>query len=303
MPVPVTLADGTPFYPPDRSAPERRLLLDRAEDERRPLLVRRLRLRAAPLGAQPQLPVVLHVVAQRRHHAGLDLLLRRHERHRLLLPGVPARLQQGPGRLPHHPQLGLQRRSGTCRSARDATGAARALLAGWQLAAIGQLRSGPPLTLFVGANRSRSRWSPSIGPGQGFDRPSLAPGYTTDERGAWRSRPVVRPGGVRAAAGGHLRRPRPRRALRARPAHASTSRSRSASRGRGSGPAGHVELRVEAFNVFNRANFGIPSLQAFAGTRRQRAAAPDARPHPPDGHLGPPDPARPAPPVLRRRRA
>ena len=31
------------------------------------------------------------------------------------------------------------------------------------------------------------------------------------------------------------------------------------------GPAGHVELRVEAFNVFNRANFGIPSLQAFAG--------------------------------------
>ena len=26
-----------------------------------------------------------------------------------------------------------------------------------------------PLTLFVGANRSRSRWSPSVGPGQGFD--------------------------------------------------------------------------------------------------------------------------------------
>ena len=31
------------------------------------------------------------------------------------------------------------------------------------------------------------------------------------------------------------------------------------------GPAGHVELWVEAFNVFNHANFGIPSLQAFAG--------------------------------------
>ena len=31
------------------------------------------------------------------------------------------------------------------------------------------------------------------------------------------------------------------------------------------GPEGNVELRIEAFNIFNRANFGIPSLQAFAG--------------------------------------
>jgi hypothetical protein len=33
------------------------------------------------------------------------------------------------------------------------------------------------------------------------------------------------------------------------------------------GPAGLVELRIEAFNVFNRANFSTPSLVAFAGTR------------------------------------
>jgi len=47
-------------------------------------------------------------------------------------------------------------------------------------------------------------------------------------------------------------------------------------------PAGHVELRVEAFNVLNRANFGIPSLQAFAdspttSSRSPRSAA-SARP-------------------------
>jgi hypothetical protein len=28
-----------------------------------------------------------------------------------------------------------------------------------------------------------------------------------------------------------------------------------------------VDLRIEAFNLFNRANFGIPSLIAFAGDR------------------------------------
>ena len=31
------------------------------------------------------------------------------------------------------------------------------------------------------------------------------------------------------------------------------------------GEAGNVELRVEAFNVFNRVNFGVPALLAFAG--------------------------------------
>ena len=176
------------------------------------------------------------LVAQHRHHAGLDLLLRRHERHRLLLPGVPARLQPGPRRLPRQAQLGGQPHLGpAAREGRDRSGprAPRRLA----VAAIGQLRSGPPLTLFVGANRSRSRWSPSIGPGQGFDRPSLAPGYTRRARCA-AIPTMVRPGGIRTAAGGHLRHSRPWRALRARPAQRRPSRSRSASRGRGSAPPG-----------------------------------------------------------------
>ena len=146
----------------------------------------------------------------------------------------------------------------------DATGASRALLHGWQLAAIGQVRSGPPLTLFVGANRSRSRWSPSIGPGQGFDRPSLAPGYTTDT--AIRGTPeqwfdpaafVLQPAGSFGDLGrGALYGPDLRTLDLALKKQFPWTKL---------GPAGHVELRVEAFNVFNRANFGIPSLQAFAG--------------------------------------
>lgn len=147
---------------------------------------------------------------------------------------------------------------------RDATGLGRALLSGWQIAAIGQLRSGPPLTLFVGANRSRSRWSPSIGPGQGFDRPSLAPGYTTD--GAVRGDPdqwfdpaafVLQPAGTYGNLGrGALYGPDLRTVDLALKKQFAWTRL---------GPAGNVELRIEAFNVFNRANFGIPSLQAFAG--------------------------------------
>ena len=82
-------ADGTLFYPADRRAAEHGLLDDRAEEERRPLLVRRARRSSCARSARrPRLPVLLHLVAQHRHDAGLDLLLRRDERHRVVLPGV-----------------------------------------------------------------------------------------------------------------------------------------------------------------------------------------------------------------------
>ena len=53
---------------------------------------------------------------------------------------------------------------------------------GWQLSAITAVRSGNPLTAFVRGNRSRSQWAPSIGPGLGFDRPSMAPGLLGAEK-------------------------------------------------------------------------------------------------------------------------
>jgi hypothetical protein len=139
------------------------------------------------------------------------------------------------------------------------------LWSGWQVAAIGQYRSGPPLTLFVGANRSRSRWSPSIGPGLGLDRPSLTPGRTpedavTGDPDQWFDPTafVLQPAGTLGNLGrGALVGP-DLRVL-------DVSLTKRVRWGR-LGPAGRFEFRVEAFNVLNRPNFGSPQLQAFAGT-------------------------------------
>jgi hypothetical protein len=37
------------------------------------------------------------------------------------------------------------------------------------------------------------------------------------------------------------------------------------------GESGHVQIRVEAFNIFNRTNFGVPSLLAFSGATDNEA--------------------------------
>jgi hypothetical protein len=157
--------------------------------------------------------------------------------------------------------------------ARESQGFARALLANWQVAAIGQVRSGPPLTLFVQANRSRSRWSPSLGPGQGFDRPSLAPGRSTED--AVLGTPeqwfdptafVLQPAGTYGTLGrGALIGPGLAVLDLALVKRLPWARL---------GPSGLVELRVEAFNVLNHTNLGIPSLQAFAGAQDGEAPLP-----------------------------
>ena len=140
-------------------------------------------------------------------------------------------------------------------------GVAGALLSGWRLSAIGTYRSGYPLTVFVQNNRSRSLWQPSLGPGIGRDRPSYAPGFSADN--AVTGNPeqwfnpqafALQPAGTFGNVGrGDLEGPDLRVVDLAVAKHV-----RPASR------AG-VELRVEVFNVFNRANFGVPNLVAFAG--------------------------------------
>jgi hypothetical protein len=142
---------------------------------------------------------------------------------------------------------------------------ARALFDGWRLSGIWTMRSGNPLTVFVQSNRSRSQWNPSRGPGIGPDRPDYAPGYGPDN--AVLGRPeqwfdpnafVLQPAGTFGNTGrGDFRGPN------LRTLDMSLTRDIPWAR---LGPAGHLEFRIEMFNVLNRANFGIPSLTAFAGT-------------------------------------
>jgi hypothetical protein len=149
--------------------------------------------------------------------------------------------------------------------ARDRGGVAAAVLGGWQVSGIWTMRSGQPLTVFVQTNRSRSQWNPSRGPGIGQDRPDYAPGYGPDS--AVLGKPeqwfdprafALQPAGTFGNTGrGDFAGPNLRTLDVALVKNARWARL---------GEHGRVELRVEAFNVLNRANFGTPELRAFAGT-------------------------------------
>ena len=141
-----------------------------------------------------------------------------------------------------------------------------AILGGWNLSGIWTMRSGNPLTVFVNTNRSRSQWNPSRGPGIGQDRPDYAPGFGPGN--AVLGRPeqwfnpaafALQPAGTFGNTGrGDFTGPN----LRTLDA----ALSRTATWGGGAG-APRLEFRLEAFNLLNRANFGVPELRAFAGTR------------------------------------
>jgi hypothetical protein len=148
--------------------------------------------------------------------------------------------------------------------ARGLTGIAARLLDGWSLSGIWTARSGQPLTVFVGANRSRSQWNPSRGPGIGQDRPSYAPGFGPDsavtgnpERWFNPDAFVLQPAGTFGNTGrGDFTGPDLRTL--------DLSLTRQA-RWRLLGDTGRIDFRIEAFNILNRSNFGVPELRAFAG--------------------------------------
>jgi hypothetical protein len=149
--------------------------------------------------------------------------------------------------------------------AEGSEGLTRLFLNGWQLSGIGQMRSGNPLTVFVQGNRSRSLWSPSIAPGVGFDRPSLAPGFThqtavTGNPDAYFNPAafVLQPAGTLGNLG--------RGALIGPNLKTFDLSAVKNTRAPVLGESAYLQFRVEAFNVFNRANFGNPSLIAFTPT-------------------------------------
>ena len=146
--------------------------------------------------------------------------------------------------------------------AKDLSGVSKALLDGWQVSGIAQVRSGNPLTVFVSGNRSRSQWAPALGPGIGRDRPSYAPGRTADDAvvgkpGQWFDATafVTQPAGTFGDTGrGDFEGPNLRTV--------DLSMSKSARLHGGN----RVEVRLEAFNVLNRANFAPPNLSVYAGS-------------------------------------
>ncbi len=135
---------------------------------------------------------------------------------------------------------------------------------GWEVSGIAQMRSGNPLTLFIARNRSRSQWAPSLGPGLGPDRPSMAPGYT--HQSAIVGDPVqyfdpaafaLAPAGQLGNLGrGALIGPNLRNFDFALLKNTKWSKL---------GDQGNIQFRCEMFNLFNRANFGVPALLAFTG--------------------------------------
>ncbi|MFZ0061124.1 MAG: TonB-dependent receptor [Pyrinomonadaceae bacterium] len=157
--------------------------------------------------------------------------------------------------------------------ARNTQGLSKTLLDGWQLSGIGNARSGNPLTVFVQANRSRSLWQPSLGPGIGRDRASMAPGFTYET--AVLGGPdqyfnplafAVPPAGTLGDTGrGAFIGPN----LRTFDLAAVKKTRLSAL-----GDSASLQIRVEAFNLFNRANFAPPALTAFAGAAANEAPLP-----------------------------
>jgi hypothetical protein len=141
------------------------------------------------------------------------------------------------------------------------TGVSGAFLSGWRVSAIGTYRSGYPLTVFVQNNRSRSQWQPSLGPGIGRDRPSYAPGFSADnavtgDPAQWFNPQafVLQPAGTFGTTGrGDFIGPDLRVV------------DLAFSKDTALGARSRLELRVEVFNLFNRANFGVPNLTVFAG--------------------------------------
>jgi hypothetical protein len=148
--------------------------------------------------------------------------------------------------------------------ARNAEGLSKTLFDGWQLSGIGNARSGNPLTVFVQANRSRSLWQPSLGPGIGRDRASLAPGFTHETAVLGGPDQYFNPAAFVVPAAGTLGNTGRGAFIGPNLRTFDLAAVKKTNLG-WLGDSASLQIRVEAFNIFNRANFAPPALTAFAG--------------------------------------
>ena len=230
VPAPTILADGTPFYPAGLHAPEPELLGDRAEGERRRLLVQGADPRGAPAAGAAGCRC-------RRRTPGRRRRTRRRTR-RSSRTRRPASMSAMPEFIPGYNkglsdfhaehnwvlsaiwQIPTRLRSRRAWPAPcSTTGRSRRIV---------RMRSGNPLTAFVQTNRSRSLWAPSLGPGTGPDRPSYAPGRGPDDAVTGDPDRWFDPTAFVLQPVGHVRQRRPQRSDRSRPDARSTWRSRKA---------------------------------------------------------------------------
>ena len=138
------------------------------------------------------------------------------------------------------------------------------------------MRSGQPLTVFVQNNRSRSQWYAVARPRHRPRSPELRAGLRRRTTpcsarpisGSIRRRSCCsRPGTFGNTGRGDFIGPD----LRTLDLALSKTRRLGAL-----GGDGRLELRIEVFNLFNRANFGIPELRRLRRRGRRRSAARDA---------------------------
>jgi len=149
--------------------------------------------------------------------------------------------------------------------ARNLDGMAKTLLDGWQLSGINNARSGNPLTVFVQANRSRSLWQPSLGPGIGRDRASIASGFTYQTAVTGNPDQYFNPAAFVLPAAGTLGTTGRGAFIGPNLRTFDLAAVKNTKITRWLGDSGNLQLRLEAFNLFNRANFAAPALTAFAG--------------------------------------
>ncbi|MGQ0734480.1 MAG: carboxypeptidase regulatory-like domain-containing protein [Acidobacteriota bacterium] len=154
--------------------------------------------------------------------------------------------------------------------ARGRSGAAKAILGGWRLSGIVNVRSGGPLTVFVQNNRSRSLWQPSLGPGIGRDRASYAPGFGPDNAVTGDPTRWFNPAAFMLPAAGTFGNTGRGDLIGPNLRTVDLSLVKDAAWPT-LGSGGRLEVRLEVFNLFNRANFASPQLIAFAGAADNEA--------------------------------